>query len=115
MARRIECNLPGHEGEWIERIEKISRRQWHEWRGANYEQTWKLIGEWVVGWNLRGVDGAQLPTNKPFTEIADLLEVKFVPWLVQAIQFSIEEDMTLPPNLFKPSPTEQKDEQTGTA
>ena len=101
--KRIICDLPGHEGEWIERTDKVSVKQWNDWRKANHARTQELFIELIDNWNLKGVDGKTAP--QPINPDAlDVLEITLLPWLVRALQESIIEDMALLPNKSSASP-----------
>ncbi len=102
--KRIICDLPGHEGEWIERVDRVSVKQWNDWRKADHDRTQELFIELIDRWNLKGVDGK--PAIQPVNADAlDALELALLPWLVRAIQESIIDDMALLPNKSSASPT----------
>jgi len=61
VPKKILCDLPGHAGEWIERVDKVTIKQYNEWRRADYETTQKMFSELLVGWNLKNVDGSTAP------------------------------------------------------
>lgn len=106
---RIECKVKGHEGEWIERVDRVSVKQWREWKAADTEKTQAMFDYFIVDWNLTDAEGKQVK-DKPFTKTFESLEVAFSSWIVQAISRSVIEDMNLDPNWFAASPTTEKAE-----
>ncbi len=113
MARKIECHLPAHEGEWIERVDRVTVSKWNEWKTADYKKTLELLDYFIIDWKLEDIEG-NLVTLKPFTRTLDYLDVVFIRWTVRVITDSIADDMVLPPNSFGPSQTEPKVGKTAT-
>ncbi len=98
MGVKINCALTGHAGEWIIRREKVSIKDWNEWKRADPDQTQVMLIGFLEDWNLTGIDGK--PAPKPTTvEALDVLDLKLLPWLINAITDSIIEYMKSPPQL----------------
>ena len=102
--RKIPCTLLGHENEWVERIDKVPKKLWDDWKKAPAEPTFGMIPLFIKSWNLKNIDGTDAP--QPNDPIAwDGLEVGLLPWMIQiAITESILDDMTLLPNKLSPLP-----------
>ena len=101
---RIDCPLENHKGEWIDRVDRVTIKQWNDWRAADHTRTQELIRELISDWNLKAANGK--PAPKPSQDNAlDALEIQLLPWLIQSLQESVLEDFKLPPGKSSPSPT----------
>ncbi len=80
--KRILCDLPSHAGEWIERVDKVTIKQYNAWRRADYETTQQMFSELLTGWNLKNVDGSLAPqprvavSNDNTAEVTELQRKK---------------------------------------
>lgn len=73
--KRIVCDLPGHTGEWVERVDKVTIKQYNAWRKADYETTQQMFSELLTGWNLKNVDGSPAPQPRVSAPDNDSVEV----------------------------------------
>ena len=104
--KRIDCTVPGHEGEWINRVDRVPKKFWDAWKKAGDEATQKLFSDFITDWHLTDVNGKELPQPKrDDLSVLDEMDVALLPWLVDAITKSVIEDMTLLPNKSSPLPT----------
>ena len=112
MGKRIVCPLTGHTEEWIERIEKISRKQMRQWGKANSDETEALMfgpKGLIAAWNLKDLNGKPAPDPRLGVASADELDVQTYRWLIVALSESIAADLDLSPQLLGASPTTQTD------
>ena len=95
--RKINCNLPGHDGEFVVRAKEISFGNWQAWNDADtVGKTVALIPLFVESWSLKGTSGKPLPApSEP--EWAHDASVKLIMWLVKAVTDSIVAEMRLDP------------------
>ena len=108
MGKRIACPLQGHADEWIERVEKISRRQMRQWGKANSDETEAMMfgpKGLIVAWNLKDISGQPAPDPSLGIASADDLDVQIYRWLIVGLSESIAADLDLSPQLSGASPT----------
>ncbi len=104
MPRRIPCDLPGHEGEWIERIDRVPKKFWDAWKKADSDATQQLFSTFLTNWNLTDAFNKSMLPPSQGIEILEDMDVAILPWLVDAVTKSVLEDMRLLPNKSSSSP-----------
>lgn len=103
---RIVCDLPTHEGEWVDVADRITVGQYNRWRKSEYEPTIEMFAELIVSWNVKNVDGTDAPQIAVSGISAlDGVGLEIVPWLVGVIQKRFSELLEIPPVVSSRSQT----------
>jgi len=105
MPIRIDCTVPGYEGDWIEyRSEPWpfkDRRLILE--TTSDIATIQLMLGYVVGWSLRDVDGKPIPFGQTVESLDNADDTRIIPWFIQAWFRARAERSALPKEPSKPS------------
>ena len=106
---RAVCDRPEYAGVWVQfKTTGYPRKLRREWDAANADATLAIVLRYVIAWNVRDVDGADvaLPDGERPAALMDNVDEAVIVWLIRAFARFWLVDLTAPrPNSSAPSLT----------